>query len=63
MKNKDFTVRVTVSKVYDVRVYTFSRDAAVRAALNMQSTEIEENGNLVNVETGYAEVVDEEEAD
>lgn len=55
------TVRIQVIKVYDVEVPDC--DDPIAAAYDMQTTDIQEHGDLIDVSTDHAELVDDEDED
>ena len=55
---KSFTVRIQVIKVYDVQVEAENEKQAINAVQAMQSSEIAEKGEPVDVTTDFAEVVE-----
>jgi hypothetical protein len=55
-------VRIQVNKVYDVEIPDDCADP-IAAAYAMQTTEIAANGELIDVTTDHAEVMEESDAD
>lgn len=55
---KGFTVRIQVIKVYDVQVEAENEKRAIDTVQAMQSSEIEEKGEPVDVTTDFAEIVE-----
>lgn len=60
---KRYTVSIEVSKIYHVDVDAESGADAIDIADKMQSTKIEDEGELENVETNALEVENEEDID
>lgn len=56
-------VRIQIIKVYDVEVDTHDPAEAIERAYEMQTTEIERDGRLVDATTDHAEVDAEGEGD
>ena len=53
-----YRVRIQVIKVYDIEVNAESEDEAEETAMQSQTTEIQENGNLISAETDHATVLE-----
>jgi hypothetical protein len=54
-------VRIQVIKVYDVEVDAADADEAIDKAYQLQTTEIEASGELIDAMTDHAEIEEENE--
>ena len=55
-------VRIQVIKVYDVEVPDDSEDP-IKAAYELQTTEIEDTGKLIDAMTDYAQIMEDEQSE
>ncbi len=54
-------VRIQVVKVFDIEVDAADADEAIAKAYNLQTTEIEATGKLIDASTDHAEIEEEVE--
>lgn len=55
---KNYTVGIQVIRVFRVNIKAKNEDEAIDKAYEMESNAIEKDGNLMSVDTDYAEIAD-----